>query len=67
MSSDGIGVSGLGRLARLAGMALGLIVLLVLLSSVTYINPGHVGIVIHRAGGGVDPKPMGPGSTPGTR
>jgi len=55
MSSDGIGVSGLGRLARLAGMALGLIALLVLLpTAMTYINPGHVGIVIHRVGGGVD-------------
>ncbi|AHG87648.1 band 7 protein [Gemmatirosa kalamazoonensis] len=27
----------------------------------TYINPGHVGIVIHRAGGGVDRTPLGPG------
>jgi prohibitin 2 len=62
MSSDGIGVSGLGRLARLAGMALGLIALLVLLpTAMTYINPGHVGIVIHRVGGGVDPTPRSPG------
>ena len=62
MSSDGIGVSGLGRLARLAGMALGLIALLVLLpTAMTYINPGYVGIVIHRVGGGVDPTPLGPG------
>jgi len=28
---------------------------------VTYVNPGYVGIVIHRAGGGVDSKPLGPG------
>jgi regulator of protease activity HflC (stomatin/prohibitin superfamily) len=28
---------------------------------VTYVNPGYVGIVIHRAGGGVDPTPLGPG------
>ena len=62
MSSDGIGVSGLGRLARLAGIALGLIALLVLLpTAMTYINPGHVGIVIHRVGGGVDPTPLSPG------
>ena len=62
MSSDGIGVSGLGRLARLAGLALGLIALLVLLpTAMTYINPGHVGIVIHRVGGGVDATPLGPG------
>jgi regulator of protease activity HflC (stomatin/prohibitin superfamily) len=27
----------------------------------TYINPGHIGIVIHRAGGGVDMVPLGPG------
>ncbi|HEX9109718.1 MAG TPA: prohibitin family protein, partial [Longimicrobiales bacterium] len=30
-------------------------------NSMTYIGPGHVGIVIHRAGGGVDPHPLGPG------
>ena len=39
--------------------------LLVLLpSTVTYINPGHVGILIHRAGGGVDQSRMGPGLHP---
>ena len=27
----------------------------------TYVNPGHIGIVIHRAGGGVDRTPLGPG------
>jgi regulator of protease activity HflC (stomatin/prohibitin superfamily) len=27
----------------------------------TYVNPGYVGIVIHRVGGGVDPRPLGPG------
>ncbi len=30
-------------------------------TSVTYISPGHIGIVIHRAGGGVDSMPLGPG------
>jgi regulator of protease activity HflC (stomatin/prohibitin superfamily) len=30
-------------------------------TSFTYVNPGHVGIVIHRAGGGVDRTPLGPG------
>ena len=30
-------------------------------SSVAYIEPGHVGIVIHRGGGGVDPTPLGAG------
>ena len=51
-----------GRIARLAGIALGLLVLLLLVpTAVTYVNPGHVGIVIHRTGGGVDPTPLGPG------
>jgi regulator of protease activity HflC (stomatin/prohibitin superfamily) len=27
----------------------------------TYVSPGSVGIVIHKLGGGVDPKPLGPG------
>src|SRR6476659_9860578 len=49
------------KILRLMFIAAGLILLLVLLpSTVTYINPGHVGILIHRAGGGVDPKPMEP-------
>ena len=39
-----------------------LLALLVLVpSSVTYISPGHIGIVIHRTGGGVDSVPLGPG------
>lgn len=38
-----------------------LAVLLLLPSTFTYVNPGFVGIVIHRAGGGVDPVPLGPG------
>ena len=53
------------KVGRLLFAAAALIVLLVLLpSTVTYINPGHIGILIHRAGGGVDPKPMGPGLHP---
>jgi regulator of protease activity HflC (stomatin/prohibitin superfamily) len=28
---------------------------------VVYVEPGHVGIVIHRGGGGVDDTPLGPG------
>ena len=35
--------------------------LFLLPSTFTYINPGNVGIVIHRAGGGVDPRPLDPG------
>ena len=47
---------------RLAAYGLGAIALLVLLrTTVTYINPGHVGIVIHRTGGGVDQTALGPG------
>jgi regulator of protease activity HflC (stomatin/prohibitin superfamily) len=56
------GGNGLSRILRLAAMLGGLIVLLVLLpTTMTYINPGHVGIVIHRVGGGVDPRPLSPG------
>jgi regulator of protease activity HflC (stomatin/prohibitin superfamily) len=53
------------KVGRLVFAAAALLVLLVLLpSTVTYINPGHVGILIHRAGGGVDRTPMGPGLHP---
>ena len=56
------GSVGLGSPLRLVGIALGLLLMLVLLpTSLTYINPGHVGIVIHRVGGGVDPAPLSPG------
>ena len=51
-----------GRLGRLVMIGAGLLVLLILLpNTVVYINPGHVGILIHRAGGGVDKTPLGPG------
>ena len=60
--SSAMGDGGVGKLARLAGIALGLLVLLLLVpTAVTYVNPGHVGIVIHRTGGGVDPRALGPG------
>jgi len=53
------------RIRLLAGVVVGLVVLLFLLpNTVTYVNPGYVGIVIHRASGGVDPKPLGPGLHP---
>jgi regulator of protease activity HflC (stomatin/prohibitin superfamily) len=57
------GTSGGGsRVRRLLGIAAGIIVLLFLIpNTVTYVNPGYVGIVIHRAGGGVDPKPLSAG------
>src|SRR3954470_75726 len=55
--------SGLGRqIQRVLALIVGIIVVLVLLpTTVTYVNPGYVGIVIHRAGGGVDNVPLGPG------
>ena len=50
------------KLKRIITGAVALLVLLFLLpSTFTYVNPGYVGIVIHRAGGGVDPVPLGPG------
>lgn len=42
-----------------AGVLLALTILMP--STITYISPGHIGIVIHRAGGGVDNVPLGPG------
>ena len=50
------------RLGRIVAIVAALVLALILLpSAMTYINPGHVGIVIHRLGGGVDPKPLTPG------
>lgn len=55
----GGGASGFKRLLAIGA---GIIVLLFLIpNTVTYVNPGYVGIVIHRAGGGVDHRPLGPG------
>lgn len=64
--SGGGGLSGGGSSGgRAVRLALGAVVLVALFllarSTVTYIEPGHVGIVIHRGGGGVDPQPLGPG------
>lgn len=56
------GGGGIARGLRLVGIALAVLVALVLLpTAMTYINPGHVGIVIHRIGGGVDRTPLTPG------
>ena len=50
------------KILRVLGVVAVLIVALILLPTmVTYVNPGYVGIVIHRAGGGVDRTPLGPG------
>lgn len=48
-----------GKLLKI-GAAL-LVILVLLPSMFTYVEPGHVGILIHRAGGGVDKTPLGPG------
>jgi regulator of protease activity HflC (stomatin/prohibitin superfamily) len=64
---DAMGFSGSAsdrgsRIMRLLGIGAGIIVLLFLIpNTVTYVNPGYVGIVIRRAGGGVDPKPLSAG------
>ncbi len=51
-----------GFFRRFTGLVVLAVVIVILLpNSMTYISPGHVGIVIHRAGGGVDPHPLGPG------
>jgi regulator of protease activity HflC (stomatin/prohibitin superfamily) len=58
-------VDGARKLKRVVLGAMALVAVLVLLpNTFTYINPGYVGIVIHRAGGGVDPTPLGPGVHP---
>jgi regulator of protease activity HflC (stomatin/prohibitin superfamily) len=53
----------LGRaFIKLAGVIAGLVVLLLLIpTTVTYIHPGHVGIVISRTGGGVERIPLDAG------
>ena len=62
MQSTGGGSGGGGMFKKLAiaGVAL-LAAILLVRPTVTYIEPGHVGIVINRAGGGVSPQPLGPG------
>jgi len=51
-----------GGSVRLVAIGAGLLAFLILLRlTVVYINPGHVGIVIHRVGGGIDTVPLGPG------
>jgi regulator of protease activity HflC (stomatin/prohibitin superfamily) len=59
----GANASGGGGFARKAVLGLGIVVGAMWLASstVTYIEPGHVGIVIRRTSGGVDPVPLGPG------
>lgn len=60
--SGGGGGGGGGRLAKFGLAAVVLLGLILLVRpTVAYIEPGHVGIVINRAGGGVSAKPLGPG------
>jgi regulator of protease activity HflC (stomatin/prohibitin superfamily) len=62
LSQMGAAASGGGG-ARKAVLGIGIAVGVIMLatSSMSYISPGHVGIVIHRAGGGVDKTALGPG------
>ena len=65
-TSRGTGRNGMRNpfsgLAGKAPFVIGAVVLLVSIpSTFTYINPGSVGIVIHKLGGGVDRTPLGPG------
>jgi regulator of protease activity HflC (stomatin/prohibitin superfamily) len=55
--------TGGGRGLQKAVLGIGVLVGVVWLASsmVTYIEPGHVGIIIRRTSGGVDPVPLGPG------
>ena len=62
LAQMGAAASGGGG-ARKAVLGIGIAIGAVMLatSSASYISPGHVGIVIHRAGGGVDKTALGPG------
>ena len=53
----------IGRMGGKMVWIVGALVLLgiILPSTFTYVTPGSVGIVIHKLGGGVDSKPLGPG------
>jgi prohibitin 2 len=58
---DTVRASG-SSLLRVVAIGFGAFALLIFaLTSTTYVNPGHVGIIIHRTGGGVDATPYGPG------
>ncbi len=51
-----------GSMFKTLAMGVGAIAFLILVRlTVVYINPGHVGIVIHKIGGGIDSVPLGPG------
>ena len=56
---DGASRGGAGRFLRIAAILF--VIVFLLPSMLAYVEPGHVGILIHRAGGGVDATPLGPG------
>lgn len=57
------GGGGGGGVFKKLGIAAAVLLALILLvrPTIAYIEPGHVGIVINRAGGGVSREPLGPG------
>jgi regulator of protease activity HflC (stomatin/prohibitin superfamily) len=55
-------IAAMDHVKRFVMPAIAVLAMFFLLRNVmTYVNPGHIGIVIHRAGGGVDRTPLGPG------
>ena len=58
-ADPGSGKSRIGRWFAIGGAIL--LMLLLLPNMFTYVNPGFVGIIVHRTGGGVDKTPLGPG------
>ena len=59
MRSRGDDVTPRGGFSKILKIAAVLLVIVFLLPSMfTYVEPGHVGILIHRAGGGVDKTPL---------
>lgn len=61
MGSSGSSGGGGGFRRLLMAVGVLFVALFLVKPAFTYIEPGHVGIVIHRGGGGVDPQPLGPG------
>ena len=60
--NNNLGENGGARIKRIVGIIVALVVALVLLpNTMTYVNPGFVGIEISRIGGGVSAKPLDPG------
>lgn len=62
-SSFNGGNGGSSEMAKklIAGLLVILVLVFLVKPIVVYVEPGHVGIVIHRGGGGVDDVPLNPG------